>query len=147
MSHGRERTSIERTLLFIGLTLAARAAAPGLCVQQTVEEALRSAEIVIEAEVLDARPGEPNGWTRLVVRPHRVWKAGRFLPKVVLSAESPERPPFVAGQKYLMFIGRRYDGKLAIGRCSPLTREARLASREIAELNEGLSSAPSRHSP
>jgi hypothetical protein len=142
MSHPRERSPIGHTLLFVGLALASRAAAPGLCVQQTVEEALKSAEIVIEAEVLDATPGEPNGWARLVVRPGRVWKAGKILPKVVLSVESPERPPFVAGKKYLMFIGRRSDGKLAIGKCSPLTREVQLASKEIAELARLTSKKP-----
>ncbi len=120
--------------LALGLVLACRGEISGLCEETSVKKAFASAEAVIEAQVLAITDSDPAGWKALRIDATRLWKPAKSGDGAVLAFDSDERQPFEVGKTYLMFLGKRSDGRLAIGRCSPRTKDVADAGKEIEEL-------------
>ena len=124
----------------IAFALSCSTRAFSLCVEQKLANAFQSAEAVIAAKVIETRPHKINGWQVLTLSTQKIWKRSRTQTKTILAFDSPERPPFIVGEDYLMFLEKPIDGKLSIGKCSPRTRETRLAGDDIIEIEKRISS-------
>lgn len=125
-------------LIFLTIALAPRAARACECVESTPAAAFAAHVAVFEGRVVEVQPGDPSGYTSVVMEVVQYWK-GISTERITVftpTAESMCGLPFDTEQSWLVYADREGE-RLVTGLCAR-TRRIEDAEADIAVLGAGI---------